>query len=276
LRLLTVNEAKLVFYGGPVAIINTIKNHHEMIPISTPMKEYFICEYGVYMANSQTQYRYNKQPMSFYTAHNELIPKKIVDAVEKAYLKRDFMEIKRQLENIYPNMLKGIEFGNIYEVFAKIVDQTNHYAIDLNTEKYLPHMEAYSPQAINHLYHTGNEAVRAIDRLSPPRFPPKAIPMAVALAVGLISIALIQNLPKWIRELNAEIGKGFGGTPPEPVVAPAPVVAPVVEVAPVVAPVVEVAPVVDPLIAPAPTQLIAYLHNMIPDLIQGIHLLPII
>jgi len=219
-----------------------------MIPIATPMKEYFICEYGVYMVNSQTQYRYNKQPMSFYTAHKELIPKKIVQAVEKAYLKRNYMEIKKQLEKIYPNLLKGVEFGNIYEIFHKIVVETNHFAIDLNTEKYLPHMEAYSPQAINHLYHTGNDAVRAIDRLSPPRFPPKAIPMAVALAVGLISIALIQNLPKWIRELNAEIGKGFGPEQTAPVVAPAPAV--------------------------EPAQLILHLHNMIPDLLLALTYVP--
>jgi hypothetical protein len=205
---------KLLFYGGPIAIINTIKNHHVIEPINMPMKEFFICEYGVFMTDSQTQYRYNKQPVSFYTSHGEQIPKKIVKAVKKAYLKKDYVTIRIELEKIYPNLIKGIEFANIYQIFYAIVEETQHFAIDLNTEKYLPHMEAYSPQAIKNLYHTGNEAMRAIDRLAPPRFPPKLFPIGLALMIGIISLAMIQNLPKWLRELNAEFKKGIGTEEP--------------------------------------------------------------
>ena len=211
MRFLSLDETKLIFYGGPIAIINTIKNHHEIVPISVPMKEFFICKYGVYMVDTQTQYRYNKQPVSFYTAHDQHIPKKVVKAVEKAYLKKDYVTMRKELEKIYPNMIKGIDYANIYQILKAIVHQTNHYAIDLNTEKYLPHMEAYSPQAIKNLYQTGNEAVRAIDRLSPPRFPPKLFPIGLALMIGIISLAVIQNLPKWLREVRSEFDKGLGG-----------------------------------------------------------------
>ena len=215
MRLLTLHESKLLFYGGPIAIINTIKNNHVVEAIDVPMKEFFICEYGIFMTDSQTQYRYNKQLVSFYTAHNELIPKKIVKMVKKAYLKRDYVTIRTELEKIYPNLIKGVEFANIYQIFYAIVEKIEHFAIDLNTEKYLPHMEAYSPQAIKNLYHTGNEAMRAIDRLSPPRFNPKIFPIGLALMIGIISLAVIQNLPKYIRELQAEMKKTF-----EPEVVP--------------------------------------------------------
>lgn len=211
MRLLTRNEMKFLFYGGPIAIINTNKNKHDLVAIDVQMKEFFICEYGVYMVDTQTQYRYNKQPLSFYTSHGESIPKKIVKTVKNAYLKKNYTLIRKELEKIYPDLLMGVDYHNIYQVLYDIVKKTNHFAIDLNTEKYMPHMEAYNPQAINNLYHTGNEAVRAIDRLSPPRFPPKLFPIGLALMIGIISLAMIQNLPKWVRELNAEFGKGFGG-----------------------------------------------------------------
>lgn len=201
----------LLFYGGPIAIINTIKNHHEIEKIDLPMKEFFICKYGIFMINSQTQYRYNKQAVSFFSSHGELIPDKIVKNIKNAYAKKNFTKIRTELEKVYPNLLKGIEFENIYKMFYLIVKETKHFAIDLNTEKYLPHMEAYNPQAIKNLYLTGNEAIRAIDRLSPPRFPPKALPISVAIIASIIGLAVIQNLPKWIREFNAELEKGFGG-----------------------------------------------------------------
>lgn len=209
MRLLTIKESKLLFYGGPIAIINTMKNNHELEPINVPMKEFFICESGVYMTDSQTQYRYNKQPLSFYTAHGEMIPKRLVKSIQKSYLKKDFIEMRKDLEKIYPNLIKGVEYHNIYQILYAIVRETRHFAIDLNSEKYLPHMEAYSPQAIKNLYHTGNDAVMAIDRLSPPRFPPKLFPIGLALMIGIIALAVIQNLPKYIRELQAEIKKGL-------------------------------------------------------------------
>lgn len=207
MRLLTVEESKLLFYGGPIAIINTIKNNHVIVPINVPMKEFFICESGVYMTDSQTQYRYNKQPLSFYTSHGELIPKGLVKRINSAYQKKDFVEMRKLLELIYPNLVKGVEFHNIYQILYSIADHTKHFAIDLNSEKYLPHMEAYSPQAIKNLYHTGNEACTAIDRLAPPRFPPKLFPIGLALMIGIIALAVIQNLPKYIRELQVELRK---------------------------------------------------------------------
>lgn len=209
MRLLSIQESKFLFYGGPIAIINMNKNKHSLEAIDVPMKEFFICNYGVYMSDSLTQYRYNKQPLSFYTSHGEYIPKRIVKEVKKAYEKKDYKKVRTELEKIYPNLLKGVEYHNIYQVLYAIVEKTNHFAIDLNTEKYLPHMEAYSPQAIKNLYHTGNEACRAIDRLSPPRFPPKLFPIGLALVIGIVALAVIQNLPKYVRELQAEMKKTF-------------------------------------------------------------------
>jgi len=181
--------------------------------IKIPMREFFICDYGVYMVDSQTQYRYNKQAMSFFTSHNEHIPHKIVNSIQKAYMKRDYAKIRTELEKIYPNLLKGIDFANIFQIFYLIVEKTEHFAIDLNTEKYLPHMEAYSPIAIKNLYHTGNDAMKSIEKLSPPKFPKQAIPLGIALIIGIVSIAMIQNLPKWLRELNAEFKKPLDADP---------------------------------------------------------------
>ncbi len=206
MRLPNKQERELMYWGGPTAIINYHKNNHIMHPIKNPMRNFFICKYGLFMTDSQTEYRHNKQTLSFFNSHGENIPEEIVKNVESYYNQMLFIRCRKELEKIYPNLIKGKNFKTIYELFEEIVNKTEHYAIDLNTEKYLPYMEAYVPIALKKLYLVANEARIAIEKLSPPSMS-KLIPLGIYLIVGIIVIALIQNAPKWIRELRAEFDK---------------------------------------------------------------------
>jgi len=71
MRLPTRKEMPLIYWGGPTAIINTNKNNHDMIPIKNPMGGYFICEYGVFVVDSRSEYRFNKQALMFFISHGE-------------------------------------------------------------------------------------------------------------------------------------------------------------------------------------------------------------
>jgi len=66
-----LSEYGLIWYGGPLAVILERKNHLKMRKIQK-MREFFINEFGVFETDSETEYRYNKQPMSFYNSHGKL------------------------------------------------------------------------------------------------------------------------------------------------------------------------------------------------------------
>ncbi len=206
MRLPDKQESKLLFWGGHTAIINTVKNNHVMLPIRFPMKGFFICPFGMYMTDTETEYRHNKQPLAFYISHGESMPQRIVTNVEKYYYQKQFRKCRKELEKIYPEILKGKDFVNIHDVFYAVVEKTKHFAVDLNTEKYLPYMEAYSPQAMKKLFEVSNIARKGIQQLSPPTLQ-KYLPLGLYLMIGLIAIAVVQNIPSWIREINVEIEK---------------------------------------------------------------------
>jgi len=219
-----LSEYGLIWYGGPLAVILERKNHLKMRKIQK-MREFFINEFGVFETDSETEYRYNKQPMSFYNSHGTIIPKSIVKKVNKLYQKGKFIQCRTELEKIYPK-LKGMEFDDIYKVFSFIVKDTKHLAIDIDTEKFLPYYRAYNPISIKRLNEACQAGRKAIDSLNP-TFPMPPMPLAVAVIIGIIALAFIQNAPKWIREARTYI-EDLGKSVDEPLVSEPIAVEPIV------------------------------------------------
>ena len=213
------SELGLIWYGGPLALIQTQKNILKIRKIHK-MREFFINEYGIFEIDSETEYRYGKQPISIYNSHGTRIPKSIVKAVKKHYKQGKNMEIKRDLEKIYPE-LKAYKFKNVYEIFQLLVKMNGHQAIDIDTEKFLPFYRAYNPISIKRLNEVCQSGRKAIDSLHPSLKPP--MPIIFAIVGGIIGLAVIQNGPKYGREIV-----GYMESFSEP--APAPPVAPVVDV----------------------------------------------
>lgn len=214
------SELGLIWYGGPLALIQTQKNILKLRKIQK-MREFFINEYGIYEIDSETEYRYGKQPISIYNSHGTRLPKSIVKAVKKHYKQGKNMEIKKDLEKIYPE-LKAYNFKNVYEIFQLLVKMNGHQAIDIDTEKFLPFYRAYNPISIKRLNEVCQSGRKAIDSLHPSLKPP--MPIIFAIVGGIIGLAVIQNGPKYMRE----IGSYFDDFS-TPATAPA-VVAPVVDV----------------------------------------------
>jgi hypothetical protein len=213
------SELGLIWYGGPLALIQTQKNILKIRKIQK-MREFFINEYGIYEIDSETEYRYGKQPISIYNSHGTRIPKSIVKAVKKHYKQGKNMEIRKDLEKIYPE-LKAYKFKNVYEIFQLLVKMNGHQAIDIDTEKFLPFYRAYNPISIKRLNEVCQSGRKAIDSLHPSLKPP--MPIIFAIVGGIIGLAVIQNGPKYMREIG-----GYFDSFSSP--APAPPVAPVVDV----------------------------------------------
>jgi len=214
----------LIWYGGPLALILTEKNHFKLRKIEK-MREYFINEYGVFELDSETEYRYGKQPISIYNSHGTRIPRKIVNRVKKHYRQGKNMAIRKDLEEIYPE-LKAYNFKSVYEIFQYLVKSSGHQAIDIDTEKYLPFYRAYNPISIKRLNEVCQVGRKAIDSLHPSLKPP--FPVIVAIVGGILGLAFIQNAPKYVREA---VGYFESFSKPEPVPPPpAPVEVDVVSV----------------------------------------------
>ncbi len=210
------HELGLIWYGGPLALILTQKNHFKLRKIQK-MREFFINEYGVFEIDSETEYRFGKQPISIYNSHGTRIPRKVVKLVKKHYRQGKNMEIRRDLELVYPQ-LKTKEFRNIYEIFHYLVGINEHRAIDIDTEKFLPFYRAYNPISIKRLNEVCQIGRKAIDSLHPSLKPP--IPIVFAIVGGIIGLAVIQNGPKYMREFGSYFDD-LAGNPPavvEPVI----------------------------------------------------------
>lgn len=217
----TLHELSLTWYGGPLAFILEHKNYFKVRRIDR-MKDFFINKMGLFQVDSETEYRYGKQPISFYNSHDTHIPNDVVKRVQKLYHKRKYMEVRKELELIYPE-IKGENFKDIYECFQYIVDMTEHNAIDIDTEKFMPKYRAYNPISIKRLMERCHIARKAVEDLNP-SFPKPPLPLTIAIIVGLLGFALIQNAQKWVREGRDWIDDTFAPAPVE-------VVEPVVEVA---------------------------------------------
>lgn len=223
-----LSDFGLIWYGGPLALILTQKNHFKLRKIER-MREYFINEYGVFEVDSETEYRYGKQPISIYNSHGTRIPKKIVNRVKKHYRQGKNMAIRNDLEEVFPE-LKAYNFKSIYALFQYLVKSNGHQAIDIDTEKYLPFYRAYNPISIKRLNEVCQVGRKAIDSLHPSLKPP--FPIIVAIVGGILGLAFIQNAPKYVREFVGYI-ESFNDEPapvtPAPVEQEVDVVSPVTE-----------------------------------------------
>jgi len=178
-----------------------------------------------------------KQPISIYNSHGTRIPRKIVNKVKKHYRQGKNMEIRHDLEQMYPK-LKEHSFRSVYEIFQFIVENNQHKAIDIDTEKFLPFDRAYNPISIKRLNEVCQIGRKTIDSLHPNLKPP--MPIIFAIVGGIIGLAIIQNGPKYMREIGSYMEDLTGGPPPPPVVEPPPEVEMIA--GPEVIPVVEVVP----------------------------------
>lgn len=215
---LDLSDFGLIFYGGPLACIVTRKNHIKLRKIER-MREFFINEYGVFEMDSETEYRYNKQPISFYNSHDTGIPKKLVKKLYKLYYRGKFLEMRKVLEGVFPE-IEDQPFKDVYEMLRFIVIRTKHKAIDLDTEKYMPFFRAYNPISIKRLNEVCQNARKGIDSLHPSLKPP--LPFVIVIAGAIIALAAMQNAPKWAREISANIESTISPPPPPPPPAPAP------------------------------------------------------
>lgn len=200
---LGIDEVKMLFWGGPIAIILDRKNVLQLRKVE-PMREFFVNDMGVFMVDSQTQYRHGKQLLSFYNSHDTGIARDLAKKIYELYIKKKFLSLKRLLITTYPEFLENKEFTNIHELLQVLVDKQAHHAIDIDTEKYLPYYRAYNPISIKRLNEVCNDAKKSVDNMNP--LLKNAMPLGIMVIGGLIGVALIQNLPKWIRELSSSFG----------------------------------------------------------------------
>ena len=68
----------------------------------------------------------------------------------------------------------------------------------------MPYYRAYNPISIKRLNEVCNDAKKSVDNMNP--LLKNAMPLGIMVIGGLIGVALIQNLPKWIRELSSSFG----------------------------------------------------------------------
>ncbi len=218
--MIDLSDYGLIWWGGPIAFILTRKNIVKIKKVNKSMREFFINEFGVFEVDSETQYRYGKQQISFYNSHGTSIPKRIVKRVNQLYQKGRFMEVRSELEQIYPE-IKPLKFTSIYEIFRFLVEFTNHKAIDIDTEKFLPYYRAYNPISIKRLNEVCQAGRKAVDSLHPNLKPP--MPIIFAIVAGIIGLAVIQNGPKYMREVERYMEDLVGGSEPVAVAIAEPV-----------------------------------------------------
>ena len=203
-------EYGLIFYGGPLAIIMTHKNHLKLRRINS-MKDYFINEFGLFDIDSESMYRYGKQLVLIYNSHGTSIPKKIARKVYSLYQRGKFNQIRVELAKIYPE-IQYMKFKTIYDMFSFIVKNTQHRTIDIDTEKFLPYYRCYNPISIKKLNEACWAARKAVEELNPSLKPP--FPIIVAVIIGIVALAFIQDGPKYVREAVAyleDIGNAAEG-----------------------------------------------------------------
>ena len=198
----SLNDWGLVFYGGPLANILVRKN----IMISKKiqlMRDYFLNEFGVFKIDSETQYHFNKQAIFFYNAHDTRFSKKLAKRINKLYAKHKDEQI---LEILKANFKEIEETKDIFEAFEKIIEKTDHYPIDLDTDKYLPFFFARKPKGTMLLMQFANQGKKAIDSLYPSL---KATMPIIAVMVGVLIFFLIyKDIPNWIRQAQQTLGGG--------------------------------------------------------------------
>lgn len=202
MRIPTKQELEITYWGDGLAFINVRDNLYVPVKADPILRDFIITEHGIFKFESETVvYRHNKQPIMFAISHGTTIPKKIVKNIKKYWYKKEFYLMKDELEKIYPKIIKGNKFNSIWEIFENIVKETQHYAVDLNTEKYLPFSRAYNPKAIRMLNVISNDAKKGVDSLSPPALS-KALSFGMWMAIAIIAFAAISNIPEIMRQID--------------------------------------------------------------------------
>lgn len=205
MRLPTRQELALTYWGDGIAFIKIKSNQFIVEKAEPTMNGFIISEYGLFKVEEDTLYRHNKQPMSFYNSHGEQLPKKVVENVEKFYRKREFLKLKDELNKVYPDIIQKQRYDTIWQIMDAIVNKTKHYAIDLDTEKYLAFFRAFNPKAGRYLNIISNDAKKGVDSLSPPALA-KLISFGMWFFLAIVFFAVISNGPDWIRQLQGWIG----------------------------------------------------------------------
>lgn len=206
MKLPSRQEAKLIWYKGPIAMVLTRKNHVRLRKIE-PMRNFHANEFGIFELDTETEYRYNKQSVSFYISHGTHIPKKTLKQIYELYYNRDYLRLKKILDGLYPE-LANKPHATIFQYFKHIVDYTKHHAIDIDTEKFLPHFTAYNPISIKMANEVSWNSKKAIESLNAKFNPP--ISLGVAVLVGLIGMAVAQNWTNWIEQARESMGGLLG------------------------------------------------------------------
>lgn len=199
------NDWKLVYYGGPLAIILVRKNLMDKKRIDL-MREYFMNEFGIFKIDSLMQYHYNKQAIFFYNAHETRLNKGLVKMIYKLYHKKNDGQILILLKENYRDI---DECQTIFEAFEKIIERDQHFAIDLDTDKYLPFFVARKPKGTQLLIEFANRGKKVIDSLYPSLKPP--MPLIAIMIAMFVFVILWEDIPKWIDQLTARFRELAGG-----------------------------------------------------------------
>ena len=199
-------ELSFIFYGGPLALIQTKSNMLDAEKIHR-MGDYFACGYGIFHVDPENVYRHGKQPIVLFNSHGHYMPKELVARFYYLYYKKKFITLKNEIARFYPS-IKEHAFGSIHDVFQYIADLTDHNSIDLDTEKYLPYYRAYNPvnkKRTNELAWKGLEAIKNMN----PQFK-KALPL-VAVMIAVVIFAIVwKDIPKFIEQIRDTISGNFG------------------------------------------------------------------
>ena len=200
----TKEEWGLLFYGGPLAIIFTRKNITKAKKIHE-MRRWFVNEFGVFERDSETEYRHGKQLISIYNSHGKTLDKNTVQKIERLYVYKKDDELIKYLYDLYPETKKRLDKDNIkiesiFDLLHEIAVDSQHEAIDIDTDKYMPTLRAYNPKAIKQLIDRYKEAKKETEMLSP-LIPKQVIPMVYMIGGIMVIYIVMQSAPKYIREL---------------------------------------------------------------------------
>lgn len=191
--------ASYIFYSGPLAIIIGKKNNIYKQKIKK-MNKFFICRLGLFELDSDFEYRFKKQSVSFFNSHETEIDKTIIKKVERLYRRKEDNELIEYLKELEPK-IKDIDFkGDVYQAMHDMCLAQKHLAIDLDTEKYLYGHIAYNPRSIKMAKEFVHHGKLAIESLSP-RMNKMAIPLIVVMAVMIGFAIVAQHLSEWMTDM---------------------------------------------------------------------------
>lgn len=197
-----LGDVNQIFWGGATAIIIYKKNIGKKRKIKR-MREYFADIYGIFKVDSDMEYRHTKQPLFWYNSHGTNLSKKAVKKIYSLWHRKKEAELLAYLQEEFPFLKENIQ-KDVFDAFEQIVEKDQHYPIDLDTEKFLPHFLACSPISLKMLPDFSHKGIRAVESL----YPKAKIPIPiVAVMIGVVIFVIIfQSLPDYFRQIQNAIG----------------------------------------------------------------------